>query len=78
MRLAVAGKLVQVQPGIQVHAFHDDGLAIRQALHSTVGFRRWKEKALEAQCVHVNPPSICTALATRLLPGYVKRCCAGS
>ena len=50
MRLAVAGKLVQVQPGIQVHAFHDDGLAIRQALHSTLGFRTWKQKAPEAQC----------------------------
>ena len=44
MRLAVAGKLVQVQPRIQVHAFHDDRLAIRQALHSAPSFRAPSKK----------------------------------
>lgn len=35
MSLAVAGKFVQVQAWIQVHALHDDGLAIQDALHSS-------------------------------------------
>jgi len=38
MRLAVAGKFVQVQPWIQMHALDYDGFAIHNALRSTFCF----------------------------------------